>query len=419
MEEDEFPFDSDDQAEAEMTGVKRMAFAYDARSSASEASGDESLHLHHHPAPLKPHNTGESERVAIWKRWEAEQRAQSVAPLKADHTGSSAGGASVSAAGPRKLGGLKKRRESELSAGGLADVEASPKLATSELPHEGDDALEVTEEDRNGTIKASSMPAGLASATSVSSPPPPYTSPDPDTETSPLRLEVQDDRRESLAVTPARQRQGSAHSVTPTPDRPTLSEHEQGGMRGSEARDSSVHSYGDLGLGGARTSHRDPSRRQQSQNEEADDDTEAVGTFVTARRVTIRPAPNRVSGLFEPPTKSRREEEMEKQLKVMMDRIKELEGRLESVETGRQDQHLSGVATESAEQKSSAAGKLVQRPKSPILAMLPEGLIGRMGYRPGDGDDKLPKRVRELPGYLFLVGFGVGAVVMRVLFSRR
>ena len=44
-------------------------------------------------------------------------------------------------------------------------------------------------------------------------------------------------------------------------------------------------------------------------------------------------------------------------------------------------------------------------------------IFGKLGL--GGREAGLPNRVGELPAYLFLVGFGVGAVFVRVLFSRK
>jgi hypothetical protein len=56
-------------------------------------------------------------------------------------------------------------------------------------------------------------------------------------------------------------------------------------------------------------------------------------------------------------------------------------------------------------------------------ALFTEGYIKilALGLRSqgGEREDGLPNTVKELPVYLFSVGFGVGAVVVRVLFSRR
>lgn len=40
------------------------------------------------------------------------------------------------------------------------------------------------------------------------------------------------------------------------------------------------------------------------------------------------------------------------------------------------------------------------------------------GGNAGEDNRPLPVRIRELPGYLFLIGVGVGVVVARVLFRR-
>jgi hypothetical protein len=49
--------------------------------------------------------------------------------------------------------------------------------------------------------------------------------------------------------------------------------------------------------------------------------------------------------------------------------------------------------------------------------MLPDSILARLGLLPDA--EGLPVRIRQLPGYLFLVGVGVGAVVVRVFMRRR
>ena len=74
--------------------------------------------------------------------------------------------------------------------------------------------------------------------------------------------------------------------------------------------------------------------------------------------------------------------------------------------------------TTSNEKEVAGASKAVtksSRPGTP-LDMLPEGVLARLGLIPEQ--DGLPTRMRELPAYLFFVGVGVGAVMVRLLFSR-
>jgi hypothetical protein len=89
--------------------------------------------------------------------------------------------------------------------------------------------------------------------------------------------------------------------------------------------------------------------------------------------------------------------DLEKQISEMSHRLKELEERLESVDKA-----------------MSASSSITTNDSSSILSSY---LLGRLGLI--SGDEGLPKSVGELPAYLFLVGFGVGAVVVRVLFTRR
>jgi hypothetical protein len=66
--------------------------------------------------------------------------------------------------------------------------------------------------------------------------------------------------------------------------------------------------------------------------------------------------------------------------------------------------------------EEAETGKVVPiRPATPF-DMLPEGILARLGLIPEQ--EGLPTRMRELPAYLFFVGMGVGAVMVKVLFSR-
>ena len=76
---------------------------------------------------------------------------------------------------------------------------------------------------------------------------------------------------------------------------------------------------------------------------------------------------------------------MEVQVASLLDKIKDLESRL------------------------TVASSRPSTPTSPALAIFPEVLLDRLGLGAVDPDDPLPKRLRELPAYLFLVGVGVGA----------
>lgn len=367
-----------------MTGVRKMAHAFDAiYSSASDVSGDEQA--------LKPQRTGESQRREGWKRWEAEMK-----PLRRQNTGSSIGS---------------------------IDELALPSLASGHMRH--DDAvsediiesdLETDEDEGNvGTIKARPAlvvagPGPSDSSSSATSPPPPYASPNlgiDDTSSPPQ------DR--SLPVTPLAPPNGSrsaSHSVTPTTNKEVPTESQSPSVARLATRQSL----------GRSTSRRIP--KQDDVGAETDDERDhhlrhPSSHYSTARRVTIKASKPTISSIFSPgtptsspkpsvavvstatPVKTRREMDLEKQISEMSHRLKELEEKLDMVDKAMSASSSPSITTNAYE----------------TSATLSSYLLGRLGLV--NGDEGLPKSVGELPAYLFLVGFGVGAVMVRVLFTRR
>lgn len=162
-----------------------------------------------------------------------------------------------------------------------------------------------------------------------------------------------------------------------------------------------------------------------TKGDEADDE---MSHLSTARRVTLRPT---AADIFS--AKSEREEEMEKQLAALAGKVKELEEQLVSIQAKKVEEEQSEqpgaaggggehvreaeeAATELETEEAEPKDKPVQaRPGSPF-DLLPEGILTRLGLIPEQ--DGLPTRMRELPAYLFFVGVGVGAVMVKVLFSR-
>jgi hypothetical protein len=119
-------------------------------------------------------------------------------------------------------------------------------------------------------------------------------------------------------------------------------------------------------------------------------------------------------------SKSTREVELERELERLNHRIKALEQRLgepaaKLPEAGEPEAKATGAEPElkamGRELAGGEGGKQLAK-----LHSRTEGILDRFLGR--EGDD-LPRTVGQLPGYLFLVGFGVGAVMMRVLFGRR
>jgi hypothetical protein len=335
-----------------------MAQAYDAiHSSASEASmsGDESA------TALRQHHTGDQRRE-VWKRWEAEMR-----PLKRQDTGSSIGSVDeVMLAAARGLP--------------IKEVQ----VFTDE---------EEEEDGKGGTIKpslvrASVIPVELSSSGSSASPPSAYLSSSPDKPADSSQISNQH-------LTPIRSNQGgrsASHSVTPTPDPLRVAETPDSPIPMTKL-DPTLKARQSLGRS---VSRKLPIPLLEEGTETDDEHITGERHYSAARRVTIRPPP-RVSSktIFAPPQKSERELELEVALSAMKTRLEELEGRLNSVE--------------------SAGPVVVGQGQKDITSYI----FRKLGLGWGREGDALPNRVGELPAYLFLVGFGVGAVFVRVLFNRK
>lgn len=379
---DDAQLSDEDAGQGQMTGVKRMAHAFDAiysSTSASEASGDDA-------APLRQQWTGEGQRRDGWKRWEAEMR-----PLRRQNTGSSIG-----------------------SIDELSLVPTLPPAPTAPVVENVYESEEEAVDANVATIKARPAPgsepmeAGPSSVSSSgASPPPPYASPNPgDDPASPCRP------ASSAIVPPAPttpDTRSASHSATPTPTH-HLDAHPPTSTSASPSPSVSR-------LAGRQSLGRSTSRRLPKPDDggaETDDERDRVPTehYSSARRVTIRPAKTtpRASSIFPSTTtpsgevspakiktkaKTQREMDLERQLADMGSRLKELETKLDSV-----------LSDPSSTSSATANGHT-----------LSSYLLGRLGLV--SGDEGLPKSVGELPAYLFLVGFGVGAVVVRVLFTRK
>lgn len=374
LEEDGDEAMSDEDASGPMTGVRRIARALDAiNSSASDASADES--------PLRPQWTGEGQRREGWKRWESEMR-----PLRKQNTGSSVGSVD----------------ELHLGDHSTAHISIAAPLPEEVVEvYDGEQEVDASDEEegQGGTIKARPGPADAgpssASSSAAASPPPPYASPD---------LNKDDSLNSSSGpggVTTTPQTSSSAirsasSSVTPTTERRPSETHSPSPSVSRLVTRQSL---------GRSASRRLPKNKDEGAESDDEDDQlrTTSGRYSTARRVTIRPSKPRLSSIFNETShsissgeKSDREKELERQVNEMQSRLKELEEKLESV---------NKAVTGAAPADQAAAVKLT------------DYFLGRLGLV--KGEDGLPKTVGELPVYLFLVGFGVGAVVVRVLFSRR
>ncbi|WWC66711.1 uncharacterized protein I206_100615 [Kwoniella pini CBS 10737] len=445
MEENED--EEEDVGSDELTGVRRMVNAFDAKSSSSvsesSASGDDE-----EAGKLKPQLTGESvgER---WKAWE------------------------------ERLGDTRRRnrRVSDVSS---VDSMSDRYIYRNEVKME--DEHEVEEANAGGTIKAPLSVPSLATSGSHDqvtlpqgmTPPPPYTSPFFD---STDRLPIQHLPTLTECLTPERPNDGR-YSVTPTPERtsnaglgistpllPTsspdntpskvnTSSYNQSEGCSPHMKNMSNHSvkgsnpYAALrrtSSSGSNVKH--PSVKQLNLvnhnclDEEEEEEGYLSGAqlspanaqfageelegsrWTTARRVTLKPS--KVQNIFEGESishassivdiendksiqlkddLSKQKEMVENQMNILLNRIKELENKLDNVK----NVNTNDIDFEDKSKKQNEIKKL------------DKGIFDILGFsrKNSNENDGLPKTVRELPVYLFLVGFGVGAVFVRVLFGR-
>ncbi|WVQ80341.1 hypothetical protein IAT38_002446 [Cryptococcus sp. DSM 104549] len=465
--------DGSDDGEDGPTGVKRMIIAYDARSSASEASGDESdASASYHPAELKPQHTGESV-VERWKRWEEKGEERYRSPR--EYNGSPIVGVS---GGGGYVYGLEKRRRnvsdasdgSDLStgSGSMGDVENSPTMEQALLEAEAHGVvLEEGDDLGDGTIKAVPPNPSTASSSALPksalpglTPPPPYTStfgddanPATPSHLTPQRVHSSREGHFSVTPTPERPRQvststsaaatglritASSPDTTPSKTHPSDSPHAMTNM--AQHLVSGANPYGTLGRTSSGRRRFPESRPLGGVGESDEGEGEEEGRWETARRVTIRPSRAGAQSLFtqddaeeerkreeeaavkvekeksekaeeerEKEKERKRKEQMEEQMAKLIERIKELETKLDAVTAP------PSAATSAAGSIGSAAGNELARARARETT-----LLDMLGWGKGEQeDDGLPTRVKELPAYLFLVGVGVGAVMVRVFFGRR
>ncbi|KAK8845474.1 hypothetical protein IAR55_006187 [Kwoniella newhampshirensis] len=441
MEEDEQVSEEDEQG---VTGVKKMVIALDARSSASEtdasASGDE-REGQEAVEGLRAQLTGESvgER---WKKWE------------------------------EKAGRVRKVSDVS-SEGALADVESSPRVEKASLDHVSNEVEEQEEEKdqlRGGTIKAPPLISSASAQSTGSSdgltPPPPYTSAFPDHtsttevygQATPRRPEGHDQSMFAITPTPERTAQYNTAALgilTPSPERTPSKAHSIAGRTAcdsphmsnmsqhviSGSNPSATLSRSTPGDNGPRyPTVRSIALSAADDEEEGEGEGEvsmhpAKGTkawqeqelegsrWTTARRVTLRPS--KVQNVFD--ERSTREESVQsregregvdEKMEELLERIKDLEHKLEAVSTlppSSEANHVSPLnplsKTDDFSDEATKVNRIVKEVS--ILDLLGFGASGS-----GENDDGLPRRVRELPAYLFFVGVGVGAIMVRVFFRR-
>lgn len=391
----------------ELSGVRRLAHRMETSSSASET--EESFH---HVTPLRPQVTGDSDRSEGWKRW------------------------------GQHLGKGRARRTSLLSnastGDGLADNEASPSLSKRILSGGSNSSQESADSE---ILSTPHLDGESSAASTIKAPPPglvpaplPFDSDEEDILTG-LRA---DERVASLSAllgpdaalgkrTPKRQ---DVTSVTPTRDRISLSAHsphgdwsagmeEEAGLSGASSdcevillgrRPSGPNSYGTLqGFSPsqpATSSARAPTlagfRQAQAQSgfpnipplgSEASSEDSTTGSddvgpnarLATARKVTLRPSQIRAASIAAP---SEREKEMEAQLSVLLDKVKQLEARLPSAQ----------VVEQRVEPEK-------QGPLGPPTLRGPVQASNLMG-------------VNITTAVTFAAGVGVGAVMVKLMLGR-
>ncbi|WVQ76310.1 hypothetical protein IAR50_005975 [Cryptococcus sp. DSM 104548] len=409
FEEDEL-FEDEDEG---VFGVKRMVIDYDARSSASEASGDES---DHHEAPrLVAQHTGESV-IERWRKWE-ETGGEMRPPEHEEY---------IQGYGRGDAG--RKRNVSDVSASSAGSVTGTPARRGSEIKHssptmdellkaEGGDSLGAADDDMGGaTIKAVPPTASVPSTeNSAIAPPLPYSSAESDPSPAPA----------------------DPKSVTPTPDRlppPGLSslaetdgenddtpEATPSRSQSSQPRQSLDGSgrYASLG----RSDRRHPQEHSHDGVADSDDPEEGeaeTGRWESARRVTLRPTramTQSISGLPVIPSveagatevNEEKGKDIEKgagvkggvaeQMDGLVEKIKQLEAKLEMMSSP----------------TPASADPLPAKITAPVEA---QSFFSRLGF---DGGGE-PLGTKDLPVYVFLIGLGagigVGAIVMGILRGR-
>lgn len=402
MEEEELSPDE------ELSGVRRLAHRMETSSSASETEDP-----FHHVTPLRPQMTGESDRSEGWKRW------------------------------GQHLGKGRARRTSLLSnastGDGLADNEASPSLSKRVLSGGSNSSQESTDSE----ILSTPQLDGESSAASTIKAPPPGIVPAPlpfDSEDEEILLgSGADEQVASLSAllgpeatfgkrTPRRQ---DVSSVTPTRDRISPSSYSPPRDWPIEVRDAGNMSnasgkHGGIPFGrtlsdsspygvlqGSIPSHpatitsggRAPTlaslRQAQAQSacpyipplgseassEESttSDDLDPRVRLATARKVTLRPSQIRAASSA---ILSEREKEMEAQLGLLLDKVKQLEARLPSAES-------TGEGTGS--QKREPLESLPIQPRSTSATLMSSALA---------------------TAATFMAGVGVGAIMVRLTVGR-
>ncbi|OWZ79306.1 hypothetical protein C366_02029 [Cryptococcus neoformans Tu401-1] len=408
LEEDETSYDDGS------TGVRRMAKAYDARSSASESSfgcNDES-----EPPRLVAQHTGDSV-IERWRRWEVTGEALKPSEHEefiqgygrkrnlSDASSSVSHGSATSAGVGRKSPtieemledmGEKLNDEDEDTVRATlkaplkaADPIVSPdgrlhQPAISE-PSQQYDPLEDKSKSPNSNIYSTSERRSIRSRTSVA--------PAREHTTQPSGLDVPTES-DSKEVTP---------SATPSKAK-VLPPNES--LINGEQFSKNVRRYATLGKSSANRGHPHQLLSLELDDRDADeqDGGNDEGYWETARKVTLRPTRAAAHDLSKADirpadkVKEEKEKKIEEQMAQLMERIKDLEERLQNTTSSNTPTPIVPVNVPFRGRKLS--------------------LLDLLGWGK-DEDDDLPRRVKELPAYLFLVGVGVGAIMVGVILRRR
>lgn len=410
LEEDETSYDD------ATTGVKRMAKAYDARSSASETSfsGDDEGEL----SRLVAQHTGDSV-IERWRRWE--ETGEALKPSEHEEYIQGYG---------RKRNLSDVSSLSSVSHGSATSERVGRKSPTMEemLQDVGENLDDEDEDMGRATIKpppkaadAILSPDGRLHKQATSEPLQQY---------DPLVDKLKSPNSNFYSISERRSIRGRAsvapaleHAIRPSgldvpaePDSkevtPSATPSKAKVLPPNELLTNGGHFPENMNryatLGKSSTNRRHPHQLLSLELNDGDADEQDEGSdeghWETARKVTLRPtraAAHDSSKADIRPTdkvKEKEEKKMGEQMAQLMERIKDLEERLQTATSSNVLPPVVPVNVPPREKKFA--------------------LLDLLGWSKDEEDD-LPRRVKELPAYLFLVGVGVGAIVVGVILRRR
>ncbi|WVO23530.1 uncharacterized protein IAS62_004885 [Cryptococcus decagattii] len=410
LEEDEKSYDDGP------TGVRRMVKAYDARSSASDVSfsSDDEGEL----PQLVAQHTGDSV-IERWRRWE--ETGEALKPSEHEeyiqgygrkrNLSDASGLLSVSHGSimPEGVGRTSPPLEERLKEVGekLDDEGQDMRGATIKVPLKAANLLVSPDElfhepvtpeplQQCGLLVGKSEPLdskfqsaserrSIRSLTSVTS------ALEHTAQTSGLGVPAESDSKEATpSATPSKAKVLPPNEILAT--------------GGHFSRN--VNRYATLGK--SSTNRRHPHQLLSFERNDGDaseqDEGNDEGHWETARKVTLKPTRPAARNLSKPdikPTdkdKEEKEKKMEEQVAQLMERIKGLEERLQATTSSGTSLPVVPANVPPKERKFS----LLDFPGSDK-----------------DGNDGLPRRIKELPVYLFLAGVSVGAIMVGVILRRR